>query len=205
MRTKCPCPFPVLLTAGLCTERGGSIWEEQWRNYLTFWRMNLDFWDQRWKHSNEHYSCTWGIQQIISLLQVITPKLNSAHITYEKRCLWFSLQLAHILESGSIWAGGGEFLWMTLHFIVIMTFTNLSWYTFLMFLLLLWSMCQSNPQGPVCLHGSVIFPWWGPVARQTLWEYTKDKDTWGLRWQVGHRYRGGTPWTAAAERQTVSC
>ena len=48
------------------------------------------------------------------------------------------------------------------------------------------------PQGPVCLHGSVIFPWRGPVARQTLGEHAKAEDARGLQWQVGHRDRVST-------------
>lgn len=86
--------------------------------------------------------------------------------------------------------GNIRFLWMTLHCMVTMTFINLNWDSFLTFLSLFCSVCQSNPQGPVCLHGTVVFPWRGPVACQALWEYAEDKDTRGLHWQVGHRYRG---------------
>lgn len=74
---------------------------------------------------------------------------------------------------------------------------------FLTLLFRLWCLCQSNPQGPVCHDGSVVFPWRSPVARPTLWEHAKDQDARGLHWQVGLSYRGREPWTAAVERSCL--
>lgn len=102
-----------------------------------------------------------------------SSKLNSNHWTFHSR---------------------RAFLWMTLHFIVIRTFADDSWESLLTFpVLLLCSVCRPNPQGPVCLHGSVVFPWRGPVARPALWEHAEDKDARGLHWQVGHRCREYKP------------
>lgn len=44
--------------------------------------------------------------------------------------------------------------------------------------------CFCFVQGSLCLHGSVVLPWRGHVARQAQWEYTKAEGDWRLRWQV---------------------
>lgn len=44
--------------------------------------------------------------------------------------------------------------------------------------------CFCFIQGSLCLYGSVVLPWWGHVACQAQWEYTKAEGDWRLRWQV---------------------
>lgn len=166
--------FSVLLPVELCTERGGIFWEEQSTNYLTSWRTNQDSWDQRFRFSFLLVKLKWLILTV----------------SWESKINGSLSQIPSCVHPG-LWEIFGQergfWLWLTLCCTATMTLINLHWYSFLTFPFLLCSRCQSNLPGTICVYGTVVFPRWGPVACQALWEYAKDKNTRGLHWQVGHR------------------